>query len=714
MKPRGREPSGGEAAQPVADTSEQQVSAVHTTYTTVHQNMYGPIGPGGVTAVTGAAPIAQGRATGPMREEEISLLLRRYTEPAVFPEALAALEADRVVALIGAAGTGKRSGAVALLKTVVHDKGRMIVLSPDITLEQLAERRFDSGNGYVVLDRVDEGGIRDAQADFAWRRVQERIHACKAHLVITTRPRADRTPPSSVRHVAWEAPATEKVLRLRLKLGGCSDAKVARAVELIRPNCPVAKAVEVADGICRGGEPEEVWKEYDSNTYETVQRWFNAPGRTMREILQVTTVAFAAGNGIRTCEQLLTLLDHHLSREFGSLNGSRGRGSGLSSSLTAPTAMGATSVTVGKGKDLAAKQSGTGDAVLLDHRRAMLGIDLLTTVRIPVDSVTREVVVFGTPSHRRWVLTELWARYPAEFWDAVQKWLTAVVSEPDAPCPPGTLAGAQLEVSMAAALAMLAATDFEEVADRYLLPWAAGQAGQRGQAMAVYVLWDMCQNDLGLDTAALAIARSWTQSRSAALRDTAALAFSGWLGVRFPTDAVKWLWHLIVHEGIEGMGTAALARFFALLVYQDEDPSRILGLLTYRLGKHASQAGRSPLKSLTFGAVVTILSIRDASNRPIALRYFALHSDRCDQLLQLWAAAFSYWPMRERTVAAFASHLRALPQLTEKPADVSRALGRGLRVRLGEVDRAALRADLVRLTRRKGPGDAIGPLLEEL
>ncbi|MFF0159008.1 hypothetical protein ACFYRY_15930 [Streptomyces sp. NPDC005263] len=688
------------------------MSAVHTTYTTVHQNLYGPVGPGGVTGVAGAAPLPQGAATGPVREEEIDLLVRRYAEPDAFAQALEALRADKVVTLIGEPGTGKRSGAVALLKNAIRGEGRMIVLSPDITLEQLAERVFDSGNGYVVLDRVDDGVTGIEQADFAWRRVQERVHKCRAHLVVTTRPRMERTLPTAVRHFCWEAPATENLLRLRLKLGGCSDDTIHQAIELIRPNCPVSKAVEIADSICEGREPEQVWKEYDTNTYETVQRWFNAPGRTMREILQVTTVAFAAGNGIRSCEQLFASLDHHVSRAYAGGTNTPGRGNALSSSLTASAAV---PVTASKDKNVPGKRTGGVEASLFDHRRAMLDIDLLTTKRIPMGSVTREVVVFGTPSHRRWVFTELCARFGMEFWDAVQQWLTTVLSDPDAPCPSGTVSGDEFEVSMAAGLAMLAVTDFEEVVRNYLVPWATGQAGRRGQAMAVYVLWDMCHSGLGLDTAALAIARDWARSGSAELRGTAALAFSGWLGVRFPSDAVKWLWHLIASEHGQGMGTAALARFFALLVYHDEDPSRVLGLLTYRLGKHASTVGRTPLKSLTFAVVVTILCIRDASGRPVALRYFVLHPDRGDALLELWATAFRYRPMRQIALQTFAEHLTALPVLTKETVKAGRALGKGLRAQTHtETERNALRAALVRLTRGKGPAEAIRALLDEL
>ncbi|MGQ5633935.1 MULTISPECIES: hypothetical protein [unclassified Streptomyces] len=708
--PEGEPPAGQSPKRAAAEASEQ-VSAVHTTYMTVHQNLSGPVGPGGVVGIAGAAPAPQGRVTGPVREEEVTFLLKRYATPAAFPEALEALRADRVVTLIGESGTGKRSGAVALLKKVMRGGGRMIVLSPDITLEDLAERTFDSGNGYVVLDRVDDGALRDAQADFAWRRVQERVHKCGAHLVVTTRPRMRPALPTSVRHVLWEAPSTEEVLRLRLNLGGCSEETIEQAVNLIRPNCPVAKAAEVADGICAGRTPAQVWEEYDTNTYETVQRWFDAPGRTMREILQVTTVAFAAGNGIRACEQLFALLDSHLSREFTGAGAPRGALNGVPASLTAAGVPAA----AGKDKAPAGKRAGGAEAALFDHRRAMLDIELLTTRRIPMGTVTREVVLFGTPSHRRWVFTELCARFGVEFWDAVQTWLTAVLSEPDAPCPSGTVSGDEFEVSMAAGLAILATTDFEEVVRSYLLPWAAGHAGRRGQRMAVYVLWDMSQSDLGLDTAALAIARDWALSASPELRGTAALAFSGWLGVRFPSDAVKWLWHLIANENGSGMGAAALARFFALLVYHDEDPSRVLGLLTYRLGKHASTSARSRLKSQTFAVVVTILCIRDASGRPVALRYFVLHPDRADALLHLWAGAFCYRPVRRIAVQAFADHLRALPVLTEETETAARALGRGLRAHLPDAaERTALGTDLVRLTRGKGPHDAIRALLDEL
>ncbi|NEB93056.1 hypothetical protein [Streptomyces bauhiniae] len=697
-------------ADPAAPTgaaeADEQVSALHSTYTTVNQYLYGNVGRGGVTGIAGAASVSMGRATGPMRPEEITGLLERYAEPDAFEDALADLRADHVVILIGESGTGRRSGAIALLKKAMAGGGRVVVLSPDSTLDQLADRRFDAGNGYVVLDRVHDGSLNDAQADFAWRRVQERVQDSKAHLVVTTRPRLERRLPTAVSHVPWAAPATEQVLRLRLRLGGVAEETIAEAVKLIRVNCPVAKAAEVADGICAGGTPQEVWNDYDTGTYDTVRRWFHAPGRTMREVLQVTTVAFAAGNGIRACEELFALLDGHVGRQF-----ARSAAGGKANALSAPVASGAAQ----KGTDLTGKRENGAESALYDSRRAMLDIELLTLRQVPVGAVVREVVEFAAPSHRRWVFIVLCSLFGSEFWNGVQQWLSGVLSEPDAPCPPGTVSGDEFEVSLAAGLAMLATKDFEEVLGKYLMPWAHGQAGQRGQAMAVYVLWYMCQSDLGLDTTALDIARGWARSTSPELRGTAALAFSGWLGVRFPTDAVKWLWHLIANENGQGLAAAALANLFALLVFHDEDTSRVLGLLTYRLDKHATRSGRSPLKSLTYEVVVMILCIRDASGRPVALRHFVLHPARGGALLDLWAKAFCYWPLRGMSVKAFADHLGALPTLTESAVDMGRALGRGLCERMPDPRaRRALCMDLRRLTAKKQPRDAIRALLVEL
>ncbi|MFE0349766.1 hypothetical protein [Streptomyces griseoluteus] len=705
-----RSPETPPPAEPAAPTgaaeADEQVSALHSTYTTVNQYLYGNVGRGGVTGVAGVAPVSMGRATGPMRPEEITGLLERYAEPEAFADALAALRADHVVTLIGESGTGRRSGAIALLKKAMAGGGRVIVLSPDITLDQLADRRFDAGNGYVVLDRVHDGSLNDAQADFAWRRVQERVHDSDAHLVVTTRPRLEHRLPTAVSHVPWAAPATEQVLRLRLRLGGVAEETIAEAVKLIRVNCPVAKAAEVADGICAGGAPEEMWNDYDTGTYDTVRRWFLAPGRTMREVLQVTTVAFAAGNGIRACEELFALLDGHVGRQF-----AQSAAGGKTNAFSTPVASGAAQ----KGTDLTGKRENGTESALYDSRRAMLDIELLTLRQVPVGAVVREVVEFAAPSHRRWVFIVLCGLFGTEFWNGVQKWLSGVLNEPDAPCPPGTVSGDEFEVSLAAGLAMLATKDFEEVLGKYLVPWAQGQAGQRGQAMAVYVLWYMCQSDLGLDTTALDIARGWARSTSPELRGTAALAFSGWLGVRFPTDAVKWLWHLIANEKGQGLAAAALANLFALLVFHDEDTSRVLGLLTYRLDKHAARSGRSPLKSLTYEVVVMILCIRDASGRPVALRHFVLHPERGGALLDLWAKAFCYRPLRSLALKAFADHLGTLPTLTESTVDMGRALGRGLRERVPDSrERWALRTDLTRLTRGKQPQDAIRALLDEL
>lgn len=125
----------------------------------VYNNFYGPQYHGrahfGIGA--GAGKGGHARATGLLEADEIDALLRSYVRPDCFDDAARELTRTGVVVLAGPQGTGKRSAAVALLRETVGPSADYVVLSPDIGLDQLAERSFDSGVGYVVLDRTAGG-----------------------------------------------------------------------------------------------------------------------------------------------------------------------------------------------------------------------------------------------------------------------------------------------------------------------------------------------------------------------------------------------------------------------------------------------------------------------------------------------------------------------------------------------------------------------------
>ena len=114
--------------------------------------------PGAMFGEGGPQTTSRRKATGWVDAAEIDSTLKFFVHPRpYFDRAAAALEDDRVVVLTAPSGSGKRSGAIALLQGFAEGgRDRCVVLSPDLTLEELAKRNFKSGLGYVLLDRVNE------------------------------------------------------------------------------------------------------------------------------------------------------------------------------------------------------------------------------------------------------------------------------------------------------------------------------------------------------------------------------------------------------------------------------------------------------------------------------------------------------------------------------------------------------------------------------
>ncbi|MGW9123027.1 hypothetical protein ACWGRV_41690 [Streptomyces sp. NPDC055663] len=635
----------------------------------VYNNFYGPQYHGrahfGIGA--GAGKGGHTRATGLLEADEIDALLRSYVRPDCFDDAAQELTRTGVVVLSGSRGTGKRSAAVALLREVVGPSADYVVLSPDIGLDQLAERSFDSGVGYVVLDRTAGGDAPGRSTDFDWRRVRDQVRRHRAHLVITTVHGLDGPPPEAVRHLPWQPPALEKVVRARLVQGRVPQETVARAVEGIPARCPVAVAAEAADRIAAGDDPGQVWKEHTGSAPRAVLDWFGVEGeRTLHEIAEVTTLAFAPGVGRRDFESLQENLEQHLEPVYFTPEPSLAAEAGTA--VPGPDAQG----TEPREARPAPSHRRARPA---DRRRSLARNALVTTEMQLYGSTTREVMVFADPELRRWVLQELWRGYPTEYWDAVRDWLATVIDAGPGP---------DLQLSIASGLALLGHVAFDEVMECYLSPWARGEGGESGHDTALYVLWYMCLEEAPA-AAALTLARTWAQSADPRLRSTALGAFGGQLGISFPTDAVRWLWVLLqrsLHtEYAAREAMDAWARLFLVLADCRQDAGIVLEALAYRIGREqrTRSAAYSPIGVLVLGACLRVLTVREPlSGRSAIARYTADRPGEAALAAQLWAAVICHRPLRREALTALLGAARALPAVTSDPTSAAERLGRAL------------------------------------
>ncbi|GAA3803412.1 hypothetical protein GCM10022403_041790 [Streptomyces coacervatus] len=592
------------------------------------------------------------RAIGRLDAGEAHALLAPYVRPPGFEGTCKALEKDGVVVLVGPPGVGKRSAAVKLLHEVTGGV-EYVVLSPDRSLEELAGRP----TCYLLLDRMDEGA--SGTADFDWRRVRDKVREKGAYLVVTTVHPVDGQPSESVRHVDWQLPDLANVVRVRLRQAGCADTLVKEAVERLPGGCRIAEAAAAAERIARGGDPERVWSEYGSSAARPVREWF-AADRSLQEVAEVTTLAFVTGAGRRDFESAQTLLEPHIAPAFPDV------------------------------------PAGAGEAPVprpfVDRRRSLSRNALAATEDQKHDALTRTVVVFPSPQYRLWVLEELCRTHSTEYWNGVRDWLTELVrTQPDP----------ALQMSVASGLALLARPDFGEVVRCYLTPWAQGEAGPRGQSAAAMVLWWMCLDE-ALGATALTLARGWAQSFDPVMRSTAAWAFSGELGVRFPTDAVKWLWHLIRRGGIGATrAVSALADLVAVLAESRQNTSVVFRALAHRLELQRGTAVTTQLKRTTFDTVLAVLTVRDLrTGRPVCAALADRQPQLADPMGMLWAGVVCHRPRRAAALRALYDTLRALPATSEDPEPVAGRLGTAVGVELSPRERELLEAELGPLAAR--------------
>ncbi|MFE6620769.1 hypothetical protein [Streptomyces sp. NPDC057740] len=650
-----------EGADATAEEKARAASASQVHHNNVNQYFLGALDAPEMHFGIGVADSAHARrrAVGRLDAGEADAVLASYVEPDCFEEAVTALQRDGVVVLVGPSGTGKRAAAVALVATVAGGS-EYVVLSPGRSLEELANGRveFAKGVGYVLLDRMHENP--SATADFDWRRVRDTVREHGAHLVVTTVHEVQGRAAESVRHVSWQAPDPAAVLRVRLTRARCAPETVERAVALMPDGCRTAEVVAAAERLAEGAEPDVVWKEYGSSAAAPVREWFAAE-RTPQEWAEVTTLSFVTGAGFRDFETYQQRLERWVARAFAK-----------------PTEEEAAE---------AARRAA-------DRRLSLARNPLVAVEERKNGALTRTALVFAHQQYRQWVLRELWTMRSTVYWDGVRDWLTGLLRD--------GRTGLETQLSIAQGLALLAPSAFDEVVQNYLHPWASGAAGPAGQSTATLVLHCMCLDE-SLAAVALGVARDWARSYDPVMRSTATAAFSGQLGVRFPTDAVQTLLRL---TGRGGGAPFALAGLVAVLAECGEDTGAVFRPLAYRLRAQRDLLAGPP-KEGVLDAALTVLRARDArTGRPVCADVL-VHSPRQTQKIgELWAGVLGNLPRWTRALDGLHATLRALSAVCEEPGPVAVRLGAAVGGALRPDEREALPAGLeaaARRAERSGP-----------
>lgn len=599
-------------------------------------------GPRFGSATIGFANTNGGRATGRLPRADQEELRGAFIEPPRFAAMLDALGSHRMVVLAGAAGRGKRTSALRLLRRSV--KGDIYLLSPRLSWSELAERTYQRGCGYALIDHQAVNG----PDSFGRQLLRERLAECEAHLVITTARSSELD--------EWELPDLILVLRERVSVELPDDALsllTSALAEVVR----IGDVAELARRL-DGGEPAtDAVRHLDTTAGEAVRQWFDAaPSR--RQVAEVTIMAFTLAAPVRDFDRMLG----RLLRE-------------MTETPAATTDPDDRDATMRRGRE-----SVTGPASLIVRRSS--GTEL----------VTRTHFEFAVPAYHRHVVRELWERYSDDdLWTPVRRWLDTAVDDGD--------------WCVTFGLAALSDVDAGEVLD-VIDPWSRRVRGTNGQFAASLVLAAMAYQDASAPLA-LRIATQWILGGEPARQVTAAAAFGGHLGVRFPHDAAKRLWVLSVRPDTpDGVVDHAIPELFVGLVRAESSPSVVLNLLAARLT--ARNARHIPPQRIQRIALRVMTARDDVTGRSALGHFISQSRDRLEHACTVWAELLRNRPTRRAAFRLFATVIRDLTEHEEYPEKPLRLLARGIGAALPDGERALFEAG-IRHACRAHRDDSRGP-----
>ncbi|MGJ6967904.1 hypothetical protein ACSDR0_38950 [Streptosporangium sp. G11] len=541
-------------------------------------------------------------------EKEIDHALRHFVRPPGFDRAVTALRENRVVVLVGREGIGKWTSGTALLAQVKLPADKIVVLSPRRDLDDLLATSFRKDRVYFIHDWINDKAEKGLRR-FTFDTLSAKLAQAEAHLVITLN-RAEVRFELEAFEIGWEPPDSLKLLDAHVGTDhpALSDAQVREHVAGLRSP---QRVVELAEQMIGGARhAREILADLDGST---VVQWFDGePKRS--EVLAVAALAFAYGIPERVFERLLVR---------------------LTSIADEIERQGAERETRPIGEDLPQSRK------LWNSRHPLIGVST---------EAGEPRVVFCGPRHREHVITQLCLRYGYKVWEPLREWIRELAGE----LP-------EVQVQVAAGLALLARTRPEEVGESFLRPWAAGLVQER--LTAANTLSMMCVDDV---TAAIAFgtALSWVENAGQPQAMTAALALAGGLSIRYPGEAVDWLWYLSLRGiRVSNVAQRALTLLFQTAAERDGEALTGLRLLAKHLERDLGEGMPPRLARRALEAVLGVLeSDRLESERPLMAWLLLSQPSSAEPIGVLWAWTLHNAHHRAEAVRALCRTLQALEE----------------------------------------------------
>lgn len=632
------------------------------------------IGPLGDAGESGSTPR---RRTGSLPDIDIQRTLRFYVRPKTFAAAETILESRGLVLLDGPEGIGKSAGARALLVP------RPIVgLPPALTLDELASYSFRNGTGYLLQDWGADTGRGDSLA-FEIEEVSRSLRDAGASLVITT-----RRPmlPRALRDVAvrWMRPDANSLIEASMPTLTPSERE--RVDARFAGGGSPRDIVAFADAlVAADGKVDEVERVLDEAARDVVAQWFDALP-TLDEVLFVAALAFFHGVREMSFERALAAL----------------RRAKEALEPPEPPAPERAAPAADREDEERSKKPAEAEPKA-EERRPFEQTRRVRATQTPLvalqqdsagerSSGTERRLVFEAPSFRGQVLEELWSRYGDELWEPVAIWLDDSVADSDEE--------ARLSVSLG--IALLAQVTGGHVRNAFLERWAAGTLRER--SAAAYTLWWLALSDSSAPFA-LAIATAWASGRDEHKRVTATLCLCGELGLRFPGEAMRWLWHLATGDTSAAIpAQLAIVDLFRASTLADEADTSVLSYLDGRLAKARRERG---VTSASYSRILIVLSniLGCRGENDAAVATLLVNRPEAANLVgRLWAETLISRPFRGDALVALRRALRNLERVDGTSAVIG-VLGTAIVAELPPNEVGLLKRDLLRELTSRGASD---------
>lgn len=619
-----------------------------------------------VSAERSSFGIAGGPGTrsisGRLDQKDIERALRHFVRPPGFERARAILRERHLVVLVGSEGIGKWTSGAALLTEVRLIPDKVIVFPPNRDLDGLLSTSFKKNRVYFIHDWI-EGDVATSVRRFTFDALSAKLVQAEAHLVITLN-RSEVRSELGTFEIGWEPPNPLRLLEAHLGAGRPfhEETHIREHVSGLRSPRQV---VEMAEQMRNGARsPEEILADLGGST---VTQWFDRePKRS--EVLAVAALAFAYGMPERVFERLLVRLTgiaDEVERQ-----GAEGERRAIAEDLPQSRRLwnnGHPLIAVSAGEAGESRKAGEGEPRL----------------------------VFSGLHHREQVIARLYRDYGYRVQEPLRRWIRELAE--DLP---------EVQVQVAAGLALLARRRPGEVRESFLEPWAGGSAQERLAAASTLSM--MCVDDT---TAAIAFgtALGWVENAGQPQAMTAALAFAGGLSIRYPADTVDWLWYLSLRGiRVSNVAQRALTLMFQAAAERDDEALTGLRLLARHLDRDLNQSMDPQSARRALQAVLRVLeSDRLEHEEPLMGRLLLSQPASAAPIGLLWAWALHNAYHRADAVRALRRTLRYL-QDQDGGTVAADALGRAVWSTLPEaaavlVRRAISRACADHPARRDSP-----------